>query len=134
MNFIKELKELASNKSLLIIEDEIELNDELVMLFELFFKKIDTAYNGEEGYKKILENDYDIIISDIDMPILDGLKMIERLKKLNNSSKFILLSGRVDENKEFIKSLGIDFFCYKPYSIDDLSSYIIKILESNKIK
>jgi DNA-binding response OmpR family regulator len=128
MNLIKELKELASTKSLLIVEDEIELNDELVDLFEIFFKSVESAYNGEEGLNKILEKNYDIIITDANMPVLDGFGMIKKLRDLNNHSKIIVLSGRMNENEGFIQNLNVDYYSHKPYDFNNLCSYIIESL------
>ncbi len=133
MNYIKELKEVAIDKKLLIVEDELELNSELADLFDIFFTDVDTSFDGENGLQKILENDYDVVLSDIDMPILNGISMIEKAKTKKENLSFIILSGRLGEHSDDFEKLNIKYTCDKPYDLDLLFSQLIEILGSKSI-
>lgn len=88
------------------------------------------ASNGKEGMKKILEYDPDLVITDITMPVYNGLEMIEALKSHDVKAEYILLTGY--DEFEYAKkaiSLGVNEYLLKP--IDDCEFYqaIEKVLK-----
>lgn len=95
----------------------------------------DTAFNAEEAMLLLEENSYDIIISDIMMPGIDGISFTKKLKSdLNyNHIPIILLSAKT-ENAVKIEGLhsGADVFIEKPFSVSYLKAQIISLLENRK--
>lgn len=116
---------------ILIVEDN-ELNMKLFYDI-LTFKKYDTdkAYDGLEAYNKIKENSYDLIVLDIQLPVMDGFSIIEKLKKENvRIPKIIIASAcAMDSDKLKAKELGIKNYITKPIDIKKFITLIEKTLE-----
>ena len=119
-------------KSILIVEDDqIQRMICVSQLNQLGFEKVSTAEDGNLAYS-VLENDkFDVIISDWDMPGLDGLGLLKKVKE-NPSLKdipFIILTINSDEN--IIKKaldLGADDYMVKPSNPNTLKGKLKKIL------
>ena len=105
---------------------------------ELNCQWIGEARNGKEGLELIEKKQPDIIITDIYMPIMNGLEMIEGLKEAGSESKVIILSGYSDfEYARQALRLSIDDYLSKPASVDTIRSAlqgIIGKLEAGKSK
>ncbi|MBL4936236.1 response regulator transcription factor [Clostridium sp. YIM B02515] len=116
----------------LLVDDEILILNGLRNIIdweELELSIEDTALNGEDALNKFRENPVDIIITDISMPKLNGLELIEEIKKINSSVKFIILSGYDDFNyaRNAIK-LGIENYILKPINEDELKGTLENIV------
>lgn len=127
----EKIKKLKSMK-LLFVEDE----EDLIEIIRDTLKKLDanflTASNGEEALK-IIENNNDIsvIVTDINMPVMNGLVMIKELKKRGNTTPIIIMSAHTETdyiNKA--KELGVQEYLLKPFDfikfIDLVTSLDIK--------
>ena len=126
-NILKKVK-------VLYVEDEEYVREQTVTLLSHFFDFIDTSENGKEGLKKFIKNSYDLVISDISMPIMDGLKMSEEIKKLDDSTIIIILSAYND--KEHLQNAidsGIDGFLKKPLEISSIVKLFEKIAKQIKV-
>ncbi len=122
MNF-KILKELTGSLTVLFVEDDDDLRRTTSETFNKLFKKVDLAVDGKDGlasYKKyFLDNNinYDIVISDIEMPNMNGIEMSRAIKKINKDQKIIIISAYSD--KEYLIDLiniGVEGFMQKPLS------------------
>lgn len=105
---------------LLIVDDEVGIRNGLANFFpwaELGFQVIGQARNGEQALKMIEETEeqIDVLITDIRMPVMDGLKLIEELKKRGFSGKIVLLSAYNDfEYARRGLQLGVYDYILKP--------------------
>lgn len=82
--------------TMILVDDHnylIEGIKKLINWEKLKINIVDVAYDGEEGFKKIKANPPDIVITDVSMPILDGIDMIKALKKEGVKTKFIILTA-----------------------------------------
>ncbi|MEA3554766.1 MAG: response regulator [Campylobacterota bacterium] len=131
MSIIRELKHFAGSLSLLIVEDEKELNSELVNMLSLFFSSIDFAYDGKEGLEAFKKNKHDIILTDITMPKMDGIKMTSEIKNINRDQHIVVLSAHGD-TKFMIEliDVGIDQFILKPFDRNTLMYKLLKVAEN----
>lgn len=113
--------------SLLLVEDDISLNEELGIFLSDFFDTIDSFYSAEEAYAKYLTGSYDLVITDIQLPHQNGLALVEKIKKKNPSQMVIVISA-YKEVDYFIKSidLGIYSFLTKPFDSQLLINTMIK--------
>ena len=82
-----QLKNKAKKLSILYVEDEAEVRDRTVNLLSNFFPNIDVAVDGEEGLEKYLQNSYDIVITDILMPKMNGLELISHIREKNKKQE-----------------------------------------------
>ena len=81
MNSIKELKDMSSSYNLLYVEDDIEIAQTFMHYLSKFFKRVVHAKNGKEGLALYKNEDFAIIITDIQMPEMNGLDMSFEIKK-----------------------------------------------------
>jgi len=130
MSVLQELNYFGNTMSLLVVEDEKELNNELVSMLEIFFKSVDFAYNGKEGLEKYKTHRYDIILTDITMPKMDGIMMSKEIKRLNQDQSIIVLSAHGDI-KYMIELIDIkvDQFILKPFDKNTLFYKLLKVTE-----
>lgn len=123
------LKEL----SVLLVEDEAKIRDLLASVMEKVFKKVITAQNGEEGLKKFKKFNPNIVITDILMPIRDGLEMSKDIRAISPETPIVVLSAFNDKDKLMQAiEIGINKYLLKPIDMDELI-YAIETLAKAKI-
>jgi CheY-like chemotaxis protein len=90
----------------LYVEDEMIIRTETLELLKEFFDLVDVAINGEDGLEKYKVDFYDIILTDINMPVMDGLTMSEKIIEKNNK-QFIMVLTAHDEMEYLERMLDI---------------------------
>jgi DNA-binding response OmpR family regulator len=117
---------------LLYVEDEDEIRNSLSEAISDEFKSFITASNGQEGLKKFKKYKPDIVITDISMPVLDGLEMSKEIKA-TSCAPVIVLSAYSDKEK-LLRAIdaGIDKYLIKPIDIDELMD-VVAIIAKEKI-
>ncbi|QOP40375.1 response regulator [Sulfurimonas marina] len=126
----KNLKEKGKEIDILVVEDDEVLLSQLVNLLKKFFNRVDIASNGIEALNRISERDYDLIITDLVMPLLDGFSLIENIRKEDSEQLILVLSGYSDnENLLQLINMGIDGFLPKPVNIDVVMEKLHKTTE-----
>ncbi len=117
---------------LLIVDDNVRERSgvaKLGMWKELGFDEIYTAQNGQEGYEKALEIKPTLVISDVSMPVMDGLSMAKKILADVPKAKFIFISCFDDSN--YIRdAIDLNAFAYilKPLNLEKLKASVVKIL------
>lgn len=110
-----ELSTIGKNITVLYVEDNEMIREEFTLFLKRFFPNVDTATDGEEGLKAALKQHYDLIISDIQMPRLNGLEMIEEIKKHIPNQAALLISAHQEVSMLHRSvELGIDGYLFKP--------------------
>jgi two-component system, OmpR family, response regulator CiaR len=114
--------------SLLIIEDDINLQVELCQFLENFFTKIDAISNAEEALKLYNQTSYDLVLTDIELPNENGLNFIQKIKKINPNQLVIVMSA-YKETKYFLKSIELQIYSFlvKPFDSQQLIETFIKV-------
>jgi CheY-like chemotaxis protein len=101
--------------NLLIVDDEIDLSENMKELLEDEAKQIFIANNGAEGLAILNSQKIDCVISDVKMPVMDGLKMIEQARDLGHLMPFIFYTGHGSpELRRQAHELGADDLLTKP--------------------
>ena len=117
--------------NIMYIEDDVLATTKLKNILEKYFNKIIIASNGEEAFEKMkIEPKIDLIISDINMPKMNGLEFLEELRKDNFDMPFIFVTAR-DEPDKMLKAIQLDINNYvlKPINLQNLLSVIDKVVE-----
>ena len=127
---------MLSDFTLLYVEDNQEMQSYMKDLIEDEFKELYQAFNGEEGLELFHKHQPDIIISDINMPVMDGFKMAKEIKRLNHD-QIILFFTTLTEVKDFQQAIDIHVngFINKPLSsIEDFLEYVESKTDILKLK
>jgi len=105
---------------LLIIEDEADLLSSLSKALREEGYAVDTAEDGEEGLYKALNAEYDAIILDVMLPVLDGWEILKKLRR-KQKIPVLMLTAR-DASRDRVKGLdlGADDYLIKPFDLDEL--------------
>jgi len=110
-------------KNILVIEDERNIRDTIEDILELMGYNVKTAANGQDGVNSVIESQPDLILCDVNMPILDGFGTLKKVRKIKdaNGIPFVFLTARVSE-KDFREgmNLGADDYLTKPFTKDEL--------------
>lgn len=133
MEKLKVLKNKTKNLSILIVEDSKILQKQMYIFLEKLFKKIYQSYDGEDGVKKFKEFHPDIILTDIAMPIKNGIDMIKEIQFIGNNPKIVILSAHNEEDilMESIK-LKVKNFLLKPLKFEDFIDILINLLDEDQ--
>lgn len=123
--------------SVLIVED----NDEILSLLKSIISTkyhVLTAYNGSEALEILENDDVDLIVSDIMMPVMDGVEMLKRVRqdsRLTHTPVIMLTAKRDDQDRAEAYSIGADAYITKPFNTSVLMSRIDNLVErSNATK
>lgn len=121
-------------EKILIVEDEEVVRDYLSEILSGFGYKPITAVDGNDGLKKFREYDLSMVLTDVRMPVMDGLSMLKNIRSEDPSIPIIVITGfpTVDSAVESLVA-GADYYLVKPINIDDLKAKIIKAFEKQKM-
>ena len=87
------LIEISKNLTVLYVEDDESIALRVVEYLNKFFKVVTWAKDGEEGFSKFMDEKYDIVLTDIYMPKMNGLSMLKEIKKLSPEQNCIVISA-----------------------------------------
>ncbi|MGN0163553.1 MAG: response regulator [Candidatus Ornithomonoglobus sp.] len=119
--------------TILIIEDEKNINDILVFTFEQDGYKTLSAYDGPSGIDLCRQNKPDLILLDCNLPGMDGMDVCKEIRKESNVP-IVMLTAREDEvDKVLGLELGADDYITKPYSARELKARVKAILRRSEI-
>lgn len=120
--------------TILVAEDDIKLNKLVRTLLENNGYKADMALNGQSAYEMFCEKHYDLIISDIMMPIVDGYQFAENIRKINSAVPVLFMTAIDDlDAKKRGYALGIDDYMVKPIDVDELVLKVGALLRRSQI-
>ncbi|WP_295012737.1 response regulator [Sulfuricurvum sp.] len=124
---VKQLKEIGFTLSVLYVEDDLEIQQQLKSFFLRFFGRVDTANNGIEALDLYKNNSYDLIITDLTMPQMGGMQLTSAIRILNASQPVIVVSAYSESEKliELI-NIGVDGFILKPVEINRVVETLLK--------
>ena len=117
---------------ILVIEDEKNLNDIIVKRLILEKYGVDTCFNGNDALEYIFSTEYDVIVSDIMLPGIDGFEILKRIWEKEIKTPVLLLTA-LDGIEDRVKGLdyGADDYLVKPFAFDELMARIRVLLRRN---
>jgi len=129
-NSIDQLIVWSKNLNVLYVEDDISLREEVSIFLSDIFESVDLATNGQEGLEKLALKPYNIVITDIRMPVMDGIEMIEKIKVLYPEQPILVTSAHNEiEYLVQLIHLGVDNFITKPLQSEQVFKVLHKIVE-----
>ena len=130
-----ELKEQASRCSVLYVEDDDLIREETSKFLLRFFPAIDTAIDGQAGLAKYQAKEYDVVITDINMPNMNGIEMITAIKKIKEDQIIVVTSAYNDsENLLHLINLNVTRFVLKPFNNKQFLTTIYNMIKDINIK
>ncbi|MEA3315233.1 MAG: response regulator [Campylobacterota bacterium] len=127
-----ELEQIITKTSrlhLLYVEDSESVRESTLEILKEYFDNIVVANDGLDGFEKFKNNDFDIVITDIIMPNLNGLDMSRKIREVNKSIPVIMLTA-FSESKYLLESIkiGIDGYLNKPLLLEEFNSLMQRVL------
>ena len=123
-------KELLKRKVILYVEDDVSTAEEVGFFLKAYVKDLHIANNGAEGLKLFKSNPIDLVLTDIQMPVMDGLRMIQEIKSINSNVP-IMITTAFNETNYLIDALnmGVNKYALKPINLKDILKTIEILLE-----
>ncbi|TFH46653.1 MAG: response regulator [ANME-2 cluster archaeon] len=115
-------------KNILIIEDNEEMRQILVKILTKEGYIVDSAENGKIGIEKIMEKDFDVVLTDIIMPALGGMDVLQEIKRVKPKIRVIMMTafGTIENAVEAIK-VGASDYITKPFKKDEVQIKIRRV-------
>jgi DNA-binding response OmpR family regulator len=116
-----------------LLEDDYSLNEAIKEILELENHIVDNFYDGEIAFDNILNNNYDLYILDVNVPNIDGLEVLEKIKSISLNLNVIIISANI--NIDLIKKaylLGCDDYLKKPFDLEELILMLARYEKKNK--
>lgn len=119
---------------ILLAEDDLELNKIVTLYLNNSGYSTTSCFNGKDALDKFMTSKYDIIISDIMMPEMDGFEFAKLVRETNADIPILFMTARDDKpSKQLGFKLGIDDYLTKPFDIDELVMRVGAILRRAKV-
>jgi len=121
---------LYKDLSILCVEDEDGVRKRIVNTLSFYFKKVYEASNGQDGFNAYYEKQPDVILCDIQMPIMNGIEMIKKIREEDVLVPIILLTAHNSEEylMELI-NLHVQHFILKPINAKNLEEALYNALK-----
>ena len=115
---------------ILLVEDDARLRNLVARLMRVFgFRDIAQANNGEEALERLADGPVDLILTDMNMPGMDGIAMVRQLRRQGDTTPVIMLTGEDDARTQArAKRVGVTHYVHKPIDADELSETIQRTL------
>lgn len=106
---------------LLIVEDDQILREMLEHYLKTDGFTVDVAVNGRDGYEKHKQNSYDLIITDLNMPQMTGIELVQKVREFDDFVEFIIVTGyaTLESAVEAVRIGAFDYIV-KPFKLDEL--------------
>ena len=130
LQYSKTLTKLGREQRVLIVEDDVTANTQLTNFFKRFYSRVHSAKDGLEALALYRENQYDIIITDISMPNMDGLELCRRIRQISANQRIIIMTAHND--REFLTEAlkhKVNEYIMKPLDINALVVLLCTISE-----
>lgn len=125
------ISEDCKDIKLLYVEDDAVSREITLRILNKYFKDITVAVDGLDGLEKVRNNEYDLIITDLNMPNLSGVEMLTAVKKINKDIYTIIISANSD-NKSFMDTikLGVKGYILKPVDLTQFTQTLKDAVEN----
>ena len=126
---------MAKETHILVVDDEPKICEFLGILLGREGYQTDSAFNASDALARIERNSYDLVLTDLKMPGMDGFELITRLKKIRPDLPVIMITGYATvETAVQALRYGVDDYVTKPFNIDELRKVIARSLQSATVQ
>ncbi len=126
---LQDIVKYSHKLKLLYVEDNIEIRNSTARMLENFFDDITIGVNGKDGLEKFSSKKFDLILSDINMPVMNGLDMIKNIRAIDENIPIIIISAHNETNfKNNALNYNIDYYMIKPTSFNNFTKAISEVV------
>jgi len=128
---IKKLSEETKDIRVLYVEDEESVREQTMMILGMLFENVDQAFDGEDGWQKYQNREYDVVFTDVSMPRVDGLELTRRIKEEDPYKRVVIISA-YNTAEYLYKAIefGVDGFILKPIELEKILLVIKKLTDA----
>jgi len=120
-------------KTILVVDDEIQIREIITEFLQTYNFDVLEAANGEEALKEFSKCKVELVITDIRMPVMNGLQLLRAVKQNPPKTPVILMTGyQPTKSQELAMTTKADGYLMKPFSLLNLRDSIQKILPDTK--
>ena len=120
----------AISTRILVAEDNKSIQDVVSRFLDFMGFEVALAGNGVEALSLFLKNSFDLVLTDLEMPIMDGWSLSHCIKERSPNTPVVLMTGADRETVwKKVKSAPIDSVIFKPFLINDFQSTVQRVLE-----
>lgn len=130
MENLQDIIRIGAKFDILYVEDDKALLHETGTILNKIFRSVETATNGAEGLLKFTENRYDLVITDIEMPELNGLELSKKIKEIDPQLPIVVISAY--SNSSYLIeaiNIGINYYILKPIQLPQLLLTLHSVVE-----
>lgn len=112
---------MMKHKSILFVEDDLIVSTHIASTLQMLFRNVYCAQNGEEGFNMYEDSRPDIVLTDIQMPRQDGMKLITQIRRIDYATPIVILTGYDDKHLVLkAANLAVDGYLIKPVEFSSL--------------
>lgn len=122
-------------KKIIVVEDDPKMRNGLVEILKEAGYDADSAEDGQKGLEKIRAHHFDVVMTDLIMPVMGGMELLRNIKEIKPETSVIIITafGTIENAVEAIK-LGAADYITKPFKIDEVQTKIRKILAEKEFE
>lgn len=121
--------------AILVVEDDQDLNQTVCSVLKRHGYSVSGASSANEAFSLMFDNKFDLVISDIMMPKVDGFELAETIRQLDHNMPIMFMTARGDlESKQIGFRIGIDDYMMKPIDFDEILLRVGALLRRAKIE
>ncbi len=119
----------------MVVDDEENIREVLSNYLQSMNYEVETAEDGQDALDKFKKGDFDLIISDLLMPNIDGLELLKRIREIDKEVIFLMITGypSIETAVEAIKKGAYDYIT-KPFHMEDVKLRIERAFEKRSLK
>jgi CheY-like chemotaxis protein len=117
----------AGNLSILVIEDSEPIRELICLILEEEGCHVESAENGEEGFELVTKRHFDMVFTDLMMPVMSGFELAEKIKGINKNITLVLVTAwATDYSESELHNKGIDYIVKKPFKDNQILQLLHK--------
>ncbi len=111
---------------ILVVDDKVSVAMATGEILKSMVKEVDICFSGEEALNKLHKETYDLVISDLAMPNLNGIELGKRVKEKDPNIKFVIMTGWLGDIEEYDSNI-IDALLEKPFGMEEIKEILDKL-------
>ncbi len=125
---------MQKKNSILLVEDEENLQDALRLNFEMEGYEVTSVYDGAQALKKVHNEYFDLIVLDVMIPEIDGITVCENIRLFNSDIPILILSAKNSSTDRVVGlQKGADDYLTKPFDLTELLLRVKKLINKSKL-